>query len=234
MPVLDIDALRRNQQARVRLTLQSSVGYGKTEWISFVQDDFQVGVSADFSAPFEDFLESTSQLIGKVDVATKGKLAEVAESLGANIESARTRENTTYTWISSERPSFSVPLVFLATDPRQTPQYEAVSLAKLCMPRIQEDSANPTLLRPAGYRSGGQGSGNAPDGTFTLEIGNWFEASGLVLRDAQLSLSAQRTANGQPLYAEVQATLEPYRLVSEQEFEQYFRIGALRAARRAG
>lgn len=237
MPALDIETLRQTPQARTVLTLHTPLPYPKKQWESWVQEDFQVGVSADFSAPFEDFLEDYSRNIGQAKVLgamasdTNVPFADKLQSI--NIDSARTTQMVTYTWVASDRPSFNATLVFISASRSDVPQYEVVSLAKLTQPRVEGVD---TMQAPAGYRAGGRrrGGTGAPDGTFTLEIGNWFEASGLVLRDAQMVISPQRMSNSQPLYAEVAVTLEPYRLIDEREFESYFRIRGERAVLAAG
>ena len=230
--VLDIEKLLENPAARVTLRHNTGEKQEGNTWKSWIQGGFQVGLSASYTAPFEDMLEGITSLINKQEILSGGGISDFAESaLGFDLESARTPSQYTYTWTTSDRPSFSVPLVFITTSLDNTqqgnPQAQAVSLAKLCLPGL-EGGNSPTFTRPAGYTPTNKktkGIIKQPPGTFTLNIGNWFSASGLVLLSAEIELSQQRMSNGWPLYAEVSVTLEPFRLISAEEFEGYFYIG---------
>ena len=224
---LDIDKLLESPQARVQL----SHGSRQRPWVSWMRSDMSVSVSADYDAPFESMLEGLTASVGKADILTQGGLAEWAESIGTKIDTARTPAAFANTWTSSERPVFSADLVFLSTKSIDRPQDEAIALAAMCLPGITSGAA-PTFTRPAGYRAGavsGRYGERSPPGTFTLSLGNWFSAPGLILTQAEVTLSQQRMANGQPLYAEVSATLEPWRMISDEEFTQFFIIGPARA-----
>ena len=187
--------------------------------MSWITGDFQINLSAAYTAPFEDVLETAQEWIGKATII--GGEVELADTVRERLESARTRENTTYTWSNSDRPSFSVPLTFISVGDNDRPQDLAMSLGALTQPGIRGNGTNPTLQPPAGYRASLQ---DGTRGTFDLELGNWFKASELVLVDAPVTLSAQRMENNQPLYATVDVTLEPYRTISEEELLGYFMV----------
>ena len=231
---LDIDQLLADgSQAKVSLGLKGGGGT-VAKWESWISEDLGVSVSTNYSALFEDTLDTAQEALNKVQLLASGTgLLEKARELGASFESARTPANLTYTWTSSERPSFTANLVFITTrdDPSNmagqgNPQEKAVSLAALCLPGLPEGAGTGSLYqRPAGYQPDLlQSLVRSPAGTFTLSIGDWFEAPGLVLMSAEVSVSQQRMSNGWPLYAEVAATLEPYRMVSDAELASYFKI----------
>lgn len=226
---LDIEELLNNPHASIRIKHYQRSGRF-TEWRSWIQEDFQISLASNYSAPFEDMLESATQRIGQGDIITQGGFTEFfEENFNLNIESGRTPQAFTYTWSSSERPSFSVPMVFVTTsidnNPQGNPQAAAARLAALCLPGLEDA----TFTRPGGYTPGPKGSGadRSPGGTFSLEIGTWFRAPGLVLLSADMTVSQQRMSNGWPLYAEVTANFEPYRLISEEEFLNFFTVSGV-------
>ena len=220
MAALDIENLINHPHASVRLALQG----GSRTWRSWLSGDFDMGTAATYSSPFEDMLEGLTENLGKVDVLSEGKLSEATDSF---FETARIPKNLTHTWVSSERPTFDVTMAFVTLGESQpNPQEEVTSLAALALPGIGgggRGTAGATFTRPAGYRPEQNAS---PPGTFTLKIGEWFEAKGLVLTAVQITLSQQRVIlNGgtRPLYAEAQVSLEPFRMISADEFQEYFR-----------
>lgn len=75
-----------------------------------------------------------------------------------------------------------------------------------------------TLVAPGGFAP----MGSTAKGTYMLEIGTWFRASGLVLQDVSMELSKERMPNGHALWAVVTVTLTPWRLCTQEEYQQYF------------
>lgn len=221
---LDLDDLKETEQARVVLTHSPS----NRTWVSYIQDDFSIGTGAEYSAPFEDLLSSAREFLGQASI--------IAGENARELIPIPSRQNTTLTWVSSERPSFAASLVFIAAKNDDRPQQEAVDLTSYCLPTTpteatgllglagtddQGEITDSVLASPGGYGF----EGRNPVGTFTLNVGNWFIASQLVLTSADMNLAAVRTSTGQPLYAEVEVQLEPWRMISAEEFRNYFRIG---------
>lgn len=77
------------------------------------------------------------------------------------------------------------------------------------------------LVAPGGFAP----MGATAKGTYMLEIGTWFRATGLILQDASIELSKERMPNGHALWAVVTVTLTPWRLCTQAEFQQYFITG---------
>jgi hypothetical protein len=70
---------------------------------------------------------------------------------------------------------------------------------------------------PLGYKLNGQG-------TVILSVGKWFRASRLVITDTNLVPSREVLSNGMPQSVTGSITLEPYELITYQQFANYFRI----------
>lgn len=62
-----------------------------------------------------------------------------------------------------------------------------------------------------------------PGTTYTLRIGNWFEAPQLLLDKMQVGFSREIAPNGKPLVMKLDATFRPYRNITYPEFAEYFK-----------
>lgn len=90
------------------------------------------------------------------------------------------------------------------------------------------------LTAPNGYRSvlgalqAGQftrsTSESGVEGTCTVTIGKWFRALNQILLSADFDISRATLPSGVPLYAEGKITFEPYRMITDEEFDSYFPV----------
>lgn len=62
------------------------------------------------------------------------------------------------------------------------------------------------------------------EGTCTVTIGKWFRALNQILLSADFDISRATLPNGVPLYAEGKITFEPYRMITDEEFDSYFPV----------
>jgi hypothetical protein len=62
------------------------------------------------------------------------------------------------------------------------------------------------------------------EGTCTVTIGKWFRALNQILLSADFDISRATLPSGVPLYAEGKITFEPYRMITDEEFDSYFPV----------
>lgn len=60
--------------------------------------------------------------------------------------------------------------------------------------------------------------------TFSLQIGNWFRASNLLLEVGNFSFSKEVNPNGSPISVDISLNFRPYRQISFKEFAKYFHL----------
>ena len=66
-----------------------------------------------------------------------------------------------------------------------------------------------------------------PGTTFTLNIGNWFEANNLLMNVGSMNFSKETTRNGSPLLMKISLEFRPYRNISFKEFANFFKLNTL-------
>lgn len=63
-----------------------------------------------------------------------------------------------------------------------------------------------------------------PNTTYTLRVGNWFEAPRLLVDSVTPSFSKEVVRSGNPLLMTINLVLRPYRKITFEEFSGYFKI----------
>jgi len=118
-------------------------------------------------------------------------------------------------WEESQKPSFTIEFTLYASTAKAAVENtEQIKLIKSCVLPI---NAGGSLLAPLGY-----GSGVSTKGTLTLSIGNWLVARKLVMVNETCTPSKQVMSNSYPLFWTCNFTVEPYGVVTEDEFIAYF------------
>ena len=87
----------------------------------------------------------------------------------------------------------------------------AKDLLKLLLPK------GGALLKPPGDYNAGEGTG-----TWTVQIGQYFKATQLVLTQGNAAFAPVDVSDGTPLYANISLTFEPYMVPTEEDFAAYF------------
>lgn len=130
-------------------------------------------------------------------------------------------------WDASRKPQFNVEYKFYNLSAQQsvTPK-GALSKAKQIHEAALPTKGKPAIGRkgrffsaPLGYRF----ADTDVKGVLTLQVGKWFRATNLVLIDSQFTPSKQVLSNGQPVFVTGSFTVEPYQLITYEEFLEYFR-----------
>ena len=59
-------------------------------------------------------------------------------------------------------------------------------------------------------------------GYMDVAIGKWFKATKQILLSVDFEFSSEVISSGRPLYATGKITFEPFRLISNKEYQGYF------------
>lgn len=243
--VLDFDAYTPDQspEALIKLThYDPAASDGRVEIYAYSQEEMFLDSTANYNAPWEDLLEQKNlrlaqgAAVGNALSDFFGGAPMIQKFLSQEHKALNNIKLSAHQWIASERPNFPLELTFIAIDRDSTPEQDAVAIMSRIYPRTNGENPEDTftVTAPGGYRSGGRfvsdGPGEEnytyqdrrPTGTWTVEIGTYFRAPGLVLVNASLQMSPIRTTYNQPLYAKVQTQFETHKIVTEEEYRSYF------------
>ncbi|WYW02716.1 PmgG-like head morphogenesis protein [Pseudomonas phage vB_PpuM-Peetri] len=218
---LDYNALMGSADHTIRLSHQLDLYQFKC----IITAPFGINSSANYESPFEQFFNDKSQKLTELTTATN-----IAFGTDFKTFQIKTLLNTVSTWNGTQRPTFPLQIAIVRYNESEEPVHlKSAKLQSYLYPRIGEGKNEKVgvdsflsafLTPPGGYLPSGK---TEAQGTWTLEIGQWFRATNLILVDANFEFSQAITVDGTPLYATGSLTVQPYRLVSDQEFLAYFR-----------
>jgi hypothetical protein len=175
---------------------------------------------------YQSQIDLASGLVGLVDTA-KQKASQFVSAKGAAQGvgiSATPTSMTDLVWTGSDAPTFTVNLVFVCTkssEPSQSVVAKVNKIMKYLYP--QEGSLTIAskkitgLTSPAGYNP------ETGKGLIRLQIGSWFDATGLVIESAQFDYSKEYNQKGEPIYALGQVVLKPHRAITYDQYIKYFK-----------
>lgn len=139
MPNLTIDTVLKNGHSQISLVHSTT---GKS-WNAPVVQDIQVSVASSYNTPLADLVtgaNDTYQTL-KMGMGMMGDTGKTLQKL-APVPSLLTPAYSIMTWSNSERPTFNVPLTFIATSDKDDVQSQAVSLAAMALPSLDFELAN--------------------------------------------------------------------------------------------
>jgi len=227
-----IDTLTSNSNSRVVIALplpaESTTGHPSggsgradsfTSVIGYTKGDFAFNLANEFNNP--EINSGQQNLTNMVNGVT--------QFLNQWFNTQRAQERiqhpgqTINSWIGSSRPVFSVPLMFVAIRPGDDVRDSVKALARAVSPTIVGSGYTQRYRAPLGYAPTFGRSEISARGTIALEIGRWFRANQLVMRESNFSFSTITTPAGLPLWAEGSVTLEPFQAVTIDDVMGYFR-----------
>lgn len=216
----DIDNLIANPNGKVGIAIE-----GNPPFIAraFTTDEtFSVASSAQYESFFQQTAGGILEGMGNKGAAAK----TVMNALGIKTE---TFGNSAARYVTSEKPQFQLNLLFVAVRTNDDPREPVKNLLAFTAPKGE---ANPSLLDrlrpPHGYSLQGQldvekATGYEDLGGFmSVQIGRWFRATKLILTAVSFEFSTVTTRRGVPLYAAGSISFEPYRVITSEEFKNYF------------
>ena len=242
-----IDQVINNEFTKVKIQLNIG-GTGVAGFLSRFAEVFGIGsggiansvtvegfliddtIPLDSSANWADLNDdSISEFIGGGSL--KDKLARVAGA--ATGVSGRLVAFTQGFWTETEKPQFDIGLLFLNTDTNNAlsrPEAKASLLSSCCYPNF----LGPLMESPMGYIPANAmleqlteyqyqpGQSSSITGTCNLSIGKWLHVPSLLLKNASFEYSKECAPNGSPLYASGKVLFETSRIVSANEYAQWF------------
>lgn len=136
-------------------------------------------------------------------------------------------EQTRKIWQESRTPQLSIELTFWHIDSHSPSNDKPLNKVRRIYSALFPTKRDEFLVQaPLGYKfTNSQGDAV---GTLNLRIGQWFRASGLVMIDANFTPSLEVASDGTPLYFTGSVTLEPYKMITYEEYLGWFRSGKAR------
>lgn len=161
-----------------------------------------------------------------------GKVFDIGNSISQILkisgnDTTMSVEQTRKIWQESKVPQLSVELTFWNigshfTKKDELPVNKVRAIYSALFPTKRD---NLLVSAPLGYKFTND-KGDAV-GTVTLRIGRWFFATGLVVVDANFTPSLEVTQDGSPLFYTGSVNLEPYKMITYQEFSGWFKTEPL-------
>jgi hypothetical protein len=228
-------------QGQVFISLPDGQGSRRVQGL--LQGEFTISGGNQFNTP----LASSSQegLSQKLNVG-KAAIEAVATnvtgqqvSLGSQIQ-LKTLAQTANFWTGSEKPKFSIDLLFIALRRGDDVRDQVDSLYRTVFPTLGKGG----VFLQAPYNYSVDGAGRAR-GTFAIKLGEWFRATRQVMTNVSFTFSQemvpldggsggggilsigdgvinQEPTKFAPLFARGSIQFEPYRDITYNEFRGYF------------
>jgi hypothetical protein len=190
-----------------------------------IMNEVPMAFANDFATAREALDELLSSLplgqtIGGAVSAFRGG-ADILRQLSAvSGRSKLTVAETRKVWNGSGTPEFTVDFFFyaLSTAEAVRPMDKIKDLQRCILPSGSTEAGGKLFQKaPLGYKADGTG-------TMTLKIGNWFQASGLVMTSMNFVPSREVMQDGSPLFVSGTFTVVPYQAISYEEFMSYYLI----------
>lgn len=218
---LDIDALIANSDSKVIITMPAK-GISVS---GFVTEELSGSGQANYSDLFEtSSQESLSKSLTQLGVlASAGAAKFFDKQISFSQVQLVTREQTVAMYTGSSKPTFTIPLIFVALkpEPKQNPAIRVKRLLSAVYPGLRDVGAGVKFLSaPMNYKPAFKG--NTATGTVSLAIGKWFLAMNMLITGVSYSFSKELTSLGFPLYGKVSVTFESYRVMTDKEVSGFF------------
>ena len=212
---LFVDVLRSNPNAEVRV---DATGSGGPYLKAFVMQDFAFGGRNSFNSAMEAILGgSISRGIAAANSAMASATG-LANLAGGNMVSrTMSAGDSVSAWVASDRPKFTIPMLFLAINDGDDPRSIARDLMSFVYP---SGDPNGILTAPLGYTANFSSFGN---GCAAVRIGRWFQTPRLfVVKSVEMTISQRTDVNGVPLYVGAIVEFESQRTMTVDEVQAFF------------
>lgn len=239
----EIDQILQNTNAKVIIALPSSSGkfsqadrFNSTSSstsnrtnaiVGFMSNELIFTGGANYNNPFES--QKVQSSIIAADNVNRG-LEQMANILGVSADkipniNLRNISATISNWVSSEKPTFNISFMLIATRATHDVRADYRRLLDTVYPVFTGIGAGTTLRTPLNYEAtlGSKGEIKVRN-TIAVSLGRWFRATGQVMKTVTATFSNEVTSSGNPLYAKVDCTFEPYRMISNEEAKGYINI----------
>lgn len=216
MPDLYIDNLRSNPLSKIIIAGDFGPNNSPDTITAYLRDQIAIGGNNMFNSP--NINAAQSALSGTVNTIVDALNAWV----GTELAQLRLQHlgQTIQSWTGSGLFTMSIPLVFFARYAGDDIREQAKKVYRTILPSKQNLF---TIKAPMGYTVDPL-SATAIKGTITIQIGQWFHAitPGYIVRSLNMSWDAAVLKNGIPIVVEGSIEVEPFRMVTVDEFMNYF------------
>lgn len=186
-----------------------------------MQDDLNISGGNDYDGGFLGAGMISEVVSKKADIQRTANLGAHAlgksKAFGADMGDDLPL-NSILNWTGSKKPIFEISVVFIALkdDNENDVIRKCMDLYSAVFPTGGETLIS-LFKAPLGY------NGASGAGTVVLEVGEWFRATGLVIKDVGFTYSKSCLRSGRPLFATGTIRFEPYRPVTIGMFRNWFK-----------
>lgn len=206
------DILRKNEAAKVIIGLPVDGGKSRESVTGFIREDFVVEGQAVYSEPG---MEAASSLYSELNAAM-GQVGALSGSMGVGVTNRqiKTIQSTISTWTNTEKFTFSLRLLFFATD-KTVDVRKYVTKFLSCTNPIFDEEYPGMVIAPNRY--------DFTDKTcVAVKIGKWFKTPPLFLVNSTRWQFSQATIpGGNPLFVEGSLQFRAYRMLSAAEISGF-------------
>lgn len=215
MVFLDLEKNNKNSQILINIPTSEETIMVK----GFVTDMLNINAQSSYTSPLES---QAQQNLSNSLAALQGLMT----STGAADQSliphfGRSLQQSVNVWTGSEKPVFDIRLTFVALSPTDNVMGMIMDLYRAVYPTTKSAFKADLLNPPLGYIP--RPDAKIAENTISISIGRWFRAHGLNMKNVNFTPSKETIKNGSPLYAEGNITVEPFRMITFEEFRGYFR-----------
>jgi len=186
--------------------------------VGFISDDITIGSSADWQSPM-DVVGGALKTIQSLKNLGESIVNALVDAIGFGAiaqKSLSAYATTVVDYMGTNKPTFSLPLIFVATRPTDDPRVSVLKLLKCVYPSVDQKGSQGLFMRaPLGYARGTWQSGHGvlggvarslstpSQGYVSVSIGNWLSFQYLVINDVKATFSKETTRSTPrvPLYA---------------------------------
>ncbi|MDK9585008.1 hypothetical protein [Lelliottia wanjuensis] len=240
---LDLDDMYSGNvpDAIVKLTCP---GYTTTEFIAPIVNDFGLSGSSAMVQPFDAYMsdiQSTSQKMALAgNMAYSGLMEKAFGKLDLTKHALyKTRAQTIRMYQGSQFGGINLDMIFIVTSRSNISRYhDAIELSSCVYPETNYEGGSgeagesalsyfqmdasvlkQALRPPCGYRIGSNGM---PQGTWNIQIGTYFMASGFILESAAMTQSKERLGQGEALITTVSCQFGVALDISSEQYKSWF------------
>lgn len=223
MPTFDIDLVRNNEFTKTKISFPD-LGIVKQGFL--VDDTFAISTESGFEELYTgDLFTSAIQAIGGQALAN---FADIAKNVYGRLNQSLVKSvwQTINSWTGSKRPSFNLTFLLIKARSNDNVMDDSVFFMSRNLPDAEIAGAKFTLSAAASsdFKLKAPNGYNPFEGKgmISVQIGKWFIANNLNLLSADFEFSKEVTEDGNPLYAQGKISFEPYRMITREEFIQFF------------
>jgi hypothetical protein len=206
----DIEVLRRNTNAQVRLLL------GSTELVvGFLSGQFGIDGSSEYGSMFET---------DRADMVNKA-ITTLNAAGGSSIPQMKSQISTMATWSGTGRLSFSVNVLLInirdGDDQRWSVMENVKRIQPSIFPNIGDGIAGALTMSPP--RNYSPDIGSTPKrGVHILYVGKFIRIPDLIVKSVNTQFSQETFPSGTPIHATMTLGLETYKMPSSGDVVSYF------------